>query len=170
MSSIKTYDDLIAEEKRLQALLYSHKESIRDSFAATKESLNPFKAAINTAKSLFTRSKTNPLAKFGVDFGVDVFLRRFVLARAGWFTKIVLPFVVKNYSTYVIKERHKYKFLNKIVGFFKDTKNTAKAKAGKVKDNIVNTADDINENLHNTVEDIHDSAKDIQQSTSTSTF
>ena len=166
MSNIKTYEDLLAEEKRLQALLYSHKESIKDSFAATKESLNPFKAAINTSKSLFTRSKTTPLAKFGVDFGVDVFLRRFVLARAGWFTKIVLPFVVKNYSTYIIKERHKYKILNKIFSYFKDTKNTAKDKAGKVKDNIVTTSEHIKDDLHDAAHDIQDTTKDIQQSAS----
>ncbi len=159
MSSIKTYEDLVAEEKRLQALLYSHKESIKDSFAATKESLNPFKAAIDTAKSLFTRGKSNPLMKFGVDFGVDVFLRRFILARAGWFTKIILPFVVKNYSTFIIKERHKYKIFNKILSYFKDTKNTAKQTTGDFKENV-------STNMNNFKHDIGDAARDIQQSTS----
>lgn len=159
MSSIKTYEDLVAEEKRLQALLYSHKESIRDSFAATKESLNPFKSAIDTAKSLFTRGKSNPLMKFGVDFGVDVFLRRFILARAGWFTKIVLPFVVKNYSTYIIKERHKYKIFNKIFSYFRDSKNNVKEAAAVIKD-------DGRINVNSFKHDVDDAAKDIQQSTS----
>ena len=119
MSSIKTYEDLEAEEKRLQAVLYSQKENIRDSFAAVKESLNPFKQAVHTVKKLFSRDKSNPLAKFGVDFGVDVLIRRLLLAKAGWFTKIVVPFFVRNYSTHFVNEHKRSKILQKIRDFFR---------------------------------------------------
>ncbi len=157
MSSIKTYEDLEAEEKRLQALLYSHKESMIDSFAATKASLNPFKSAIDTAKSLFTRGKTNPLMEFGVDFGVDVFFRRFILAKAGWFTKIVLPFIIKNYSTYIIKGRHKYKIFNKIFNSFNVLKTDAKENTGNIKEGINNPIDNFRY-------DMTGNSKDVQQS------
>ena len=125
MSSIRTYEDLEAEEKRLQALLYSHRENIKDSFAAVKEGLNPFKQVINTFKRLFSRDKSNPMMKVGVDFGVDVLVRRFLLAKAGWFTKIVVPFFVRNYSSYFINDYKKSKILQKVGDFFKHFKKRA---------------------------------------------
>lgn len=123
MSSIRTYEDLEAEEKRLQALLYSHKANIKDSFSAVKDGLNPFKQAVDTAKKLFSRDKTNPVMKFGVDLGVDVLIRRLLLAKAGWFTKIVVPFFVRNYSSYFLNEYKRSKVVQKIVSFFKSNKN-----------------------------------------------
>jgi len=122
MSSIKTYEDLEAEEKRLNALLYSHKANIEDSFSAVKDGLNPYKQAVETAKSLFSLDKTNPMMRFGMDFGVDVLIRRLLLAKAGWFTKIVVPFFVRNYSSYFLNEYKRSKVIQKIVGFFKSNK------------------------------------------------
>lgn len=139
MSSIRTYEDLEAEEKRLQALLYSHRENIKDSFAAVKEGLNPFKQVINTFKRLFSRDKSNPMMKVGVDFGVDVLVRRFLLAKAGWFTKIVVPFFVRNYSSYFINDYKKSKILQKVGDFFKHFKKRAS---------------DTTENMHQAASDI----------------
>src|SRR5215210_686555 len=104
MSSIKTYEDLEAEEKKLQALLYSHKANIMDSFSAVKEGLNPFKQAMDTAKKLFSRDKSNPMMKFGVDLGVDVLIRKYLLAKSGWFTKVIVPFFIRNYSSYFLNQ------------------------------------------------------------------
>lgn len=132
MSSIRTYEDLEAEEKRLQALLYSHRENIKDSFTTFKHSLNPFAQAANTARKLFSRDKSNPLMLAGVGLGVDVLLRRFLLAKAGWFTKIVVPFFIKNYSTHFIKDYRKNKFFQKIGSFFKQSKNEVKDAAEDV--------------------------------------
>jgi folate-dependent phosphoribosylglycinamide formyltransferase PurN len=157
MSNIKTYDDLVAEEKRLQALLYSHKEAIKTSFIATRQSLNPIKAAVNTAKNLFTRSKSNPLMKLGVDFGVDVFFRRFVLAKAGWFTKIVLPFVLKNYSTYIIKERPSV--LGKFMGLFKG-KKASRLKVVTVRDDAQAPVEMMKETSQENIIDIKDASTD----------
>ena len=126
MSSIRTYEDLEAEEKRLQAILYSHKANIKDSFSAVKEGLNPFRQAIDTAKKLLSRDKTNPMMKFGVDIGLDLLIRRLLLSKAGWFTKIVVPFVVRNYSSYFLNEYKRLKVIQKIVGFFKSKKEGVK--------------------------------------------
>jgi hypothetical protein len=136
MSSIRTYEDLEAEEKRLDALLYSHKENIKDSFAAVKQGLNPFKQAANTVRKLFSRDKSNPMMLFGVGLGVDVLLRRFLLSKAGWFTKIAVPFVVKNYSTHFIKEYKKNKFFQKTGEIFRHSKNTMEDVAGEVKESV----------------------------------
>lgn len=122
MSKIRTYEDLEAEEKRLQALLYSHKESVKDSFGSFKQGLNPFKKAGETVSKMFHREGgTSPLMRFGLDMSVDLLVRRFLLARAGWFTKILVPFIVKNYSTHFVKQRKVAEVVKKIQGFFNNT-------------------------------------------------
>jgi len=126
MSSIRTYEDLEAEEKRLQALLYSHKANIKDSFSAVKDSLNPFKQAIDTVKKFLSRDKTNPIMKFGVDFGLDILIRRLLLSKAGWFTKLVVPFVVRNYSSHFLTQYKRLKIIQKIAGFFKSNNDEVK--------------------------------------------
>ena len=64
--------------------------------------------------------------KFGVDFGVDVLVRRLLLSKAGWVTKIIVPFVVRNYSSFFLTEYKRLKVIKKIVGFFKSNKEGVK--------------------------------------------
>ena len=59
------------------------------------------------------------MMKFGLDLGVDVLVRKFLLAKAGWFTKIIVPFFIKNYSTHFVTQYKKSKFLQKIWSYFK---------------------------------------------------
>jgi hypothetical protein len=142
MSRIKTYEDLEAEEKRLEALLYSHKENIKDSFQAVKKGLNPFRQAADTARKLFSRDKSNPIMKFGLDLGVDVLVRRLLLAKAGWFTKIIVPFFIKNYSTHFVAQYKKSKFLQKIWSYFKqDAKDVKDVTKGGMQDRKEETKD-----------------------------
>lgn len=131
MSNIRTYEDLEAEEKRLQALLYTHKKSMGDSYTALKQGLNPFKRAADSVSKMFHRDgTTSPLMRFGLDMSVDVLVRRLLLAKAGWFTKIVIPFIIRNYSTHVIKNRKVIMVLKKIQGYFKDGKKDATTSTG----------------------------------------
>ena len=134
MSSIRTYEDLEAEEKRLQALLYSHKENIKESFTNVKRSLNPFRKVIDTVSKLFSGDRSNPITKIGVDLGLDVLLRKFILARAGWVTKIIVPFFIKNYSTHFVKEYKKSKLLQRIRNIFRQSKNNVPGSPDEVTD------------------------------------
>jgi hypothetical protein len=126
MSKIRTYEDLEAEEKRLQALLYSHKESVKDSYTSFKAGLNPFKKAGDTISKMFHRNGgTTPVMRFGLDMSVDLLVRRFLLAKAGWFTKILIPFIIKNYSTHFVKQRKVAQFFRKIQGYFSHSGSNA---------------------------------------------
>jgi hypothetical protein len=58
------------------------------------------------------------LANFGLDFSVDLLVRRFLLAKAGWFTKIMIPYIIKNYSSHIITEQQKAKLMQKISKIF----------------------------------------------------
>jgi hypothetical protein len=65
-----------------------------------------------------TRDHTGPLANFGIDFSIDLLVRKILLARAGWFTKIFVPFLVKNYSSHIISDEHRTNLAKKIQNIF----------------------------------------------------
>ena len=76
---IKTYEDLLQEEQRLTAQLNSYKELIKEDIAGIRKGLNPFKRAAVAIKNLFTRDDNGPLLNFGLNFGLDVLLRKILL-------------------------------------------------------------------------------------------
>jgi len=130
--SVKTYEDLLQEEQRLMQVLRSHEVLIREDLAGLKESLKPVGKVYNVLHKMATRDHTGPLTNFGIDFGIDLFIRRLILARAGWFTKILVPFIIKNYSSHIISDEQRTKFAQKIKNIFnkirpkKDTEPSAK--------------------------------------------
>ncbi|HVF98189.1 MAG TPA: hypothetical protein VM871_12755, partial [Flavisolibacter sp.] len=119
---IKTYDDLLQEEQRLTVQLHSYKALLQEDLTALKQGLNPFKRGIYVVKNMFTREDKGPLLNFGLNFGMDVVLRRMLLGRASWITKVVVPYVVKNYASHLITEDQRKavgktvsKFISKIL-------------------------------------------------------
>jgi hypothetical protein len=118
MNKIKTYEDLLQEEQRLLAQLKSTEVLIREDIAGVKEGLKPLGNAMKTISKFTTRDKTGALANFGLDFSVDLFVRKILLARAGWFTKILIPYLIKNYSSHIISEQQRAKLMEKINNFF----------------------------------------------------
>jgi hypothetical protein len=118
MSKIRTYEDLLQEEQRLIQQLKGHEVLLRQDITSMKENLQPVTRVFNNVGKAFTRDNASPLANFGLEFGLDLVLRKFVLARAGWFLKIVVPYLVKNYSSHIIGEEKRAMFLQKIQGLF----------------------------------------------------
>ena len=118
MNKIKTYEDLLQEEQRLLAQLKVTEGLIRDDIAGVKEGLKPLGNVMKTIGKLTTRDKTGVLANFGLDFSVDLLVRRILLARAGWFTKIVIPYLIKNYSSHIISEQQRARLMEKINNIF----------------------------------------------------
>lgn len=114
MKKIKTYEDLLQEEQRLLSQLKASELLIRDDIAGVKEGLKPIGKVMKTISKFTTRDKTGAFANFGLDFSVDLLVRRILLAKAGWLTKIVIPYVVKNYSSHFISEQQKAKLMQKI--------------------------------------------------------
>lgn len=118
MNKIKTYEDLLQEEQRLLAQLKETEILIRNDIAGVKEGLKPIGNVVRTIGKFTTRDRTNAFANFGLDFSVDLLVRRFLLARAGWFTKILIPYLIKNYSSHIISEQQRAKLMEKINNFF----------------------------------------------------
>jgi len=125
--AIKTYEDLLQEEQRLMQQLKLQEGLIREDLVLLKEKLKPVGKVYTVLEKMATRDHTGPLASFGIDFSIDLLLRKFLLARAGWFTKIFVPFLVKNYSSHIISEQHRNKIITKIKGIFNKVRSKKQA-------------------------------------------
>jgi hypothetical protein len=122
---IKTYDDLVEEQQRLVSLLKTQESFIRVDIAGVKEGLKPFGRAMTVVNKMATRDNTAPVLNFGMEMGIDLLIRRVLLARAGWFTKVVVPFMIKNYSSHILGEDKRAALIQKVKGFFKKIRPSA---------------------------------------------
>ena len=129
---IKTYEDLENEKLRLVALLRNHEDTIRTDLVQVGEGLQPLRNALNVVNKMATRDNRVPVINFGLEMGIDLFVRRFLLDRAGWFAKIVVPYLIKNYSSHILGEEKKKMLAGKINDFF----NKFRPKAKPVKTQI----------------------------------
>jgi len=118
MSKITTYNDLLQEEKRLQQVLKSQEILIREDLVNMKENLEPIKKVYDQVHKIFTRDNRVPVFNVGLELGIDMILRRFILARAGWFAKTFVPYVIKNYASHIIVEEKRKAIIKKIEEMF----------------------------------------------------
>lgn len=118
MSKIRTYNDLLQEEQRLQEILKGQENLIRQDLAGFKENLEPVKKVYDKVHKLFTRDNRVPVFNIGLEMGIDILLRRFVLAKAGWFVKTFVPYLVKNYSSHIIGEEKRKAIIKKVEELF----------------------------------------------------
>jgi hypothetical protein len=118
MSKITTYNDLLQEEKRLQQVLKSQEVLIREDLVNMKENLEPIKKVYDQVHKIFTRDNRVPVFNVGLELGIDMILRRFILARAGWFAKTFVPYVIKNYASHIIGEEKRKAIIKKIEEMF----------------------------------------------------
>ena len=125
---IRSYDDLEREEQLLEELLQAQKQLVQLDIQQLKAQLKPASMALQFASKLTTMDKSNPLLNQGANTAIDFLLKKIVLARAGWITKMLIPLVVKNYSSHFIAD-HKQDIVQKIFSLFSGKNGKAKAAA-----------------------------------------
>lgn len=103
-SNINTYEELEREKQELEVLLQFHKGQIRQDIRDIKEEFQPARHAVSVIGKLFTKDKSSPLLTGGAGMLIDLGLRA-LLGRAGWITKLIVPFLVKNYSSHVLSDK-----------------------------------------------------------------
>lgn len=118
MSKIRTYKDLLEEEQRLQQVLKTQEGLISQDILSLKENLEPVKKVYDQAHKLFTRDNRVPIFNMGLEMGIDILLRRYLLRKAGWFVKTFVPYIVKNYSSHIIGEEKRKAIIKKIEELF----------------------------------------------------
>lgn len=117
-----SYNDLLEEKQHLEVLLQAQKQIIRSDIQELKHQLEPIKDAIATLKKFTTKDKTNLLLTFGSDIAINALLKNFILSRAGWFARTVVPYFLKNYSSHFLADQ-KEKWFDKLVSWIRRHKN-----------------------------------------------
>ena len=140
-STIRTYEDLLAERERLESLLQTQKQIIRQDIDEIKVELIPVKTAINFVGKLTTQDHSNPLLNGTINTIIDLVVRKGLLARAGWFTKFIVPFVMKNFSSHIVDDK-KDDILRKVFSLFKKKKKGNKTHESNGKMHPVAEEDD----------------------------
>ncbi len=124
---IRTYKDLEKEEQLLEELLKAQKELIELDIAQLKQQLKPAQAALQFFNKITTVDKRNNLLlNEGANTIIDLVLKKVVLSRAGWLTKMMIPMFVKNYSSHFIAD-HKGDIVDKIFSLFRSKNGKQKA-------------------------------------------
>lgn len=103
MTKINNYDELVAERRRLEALLREHKATIATEVDVIKAKLHPIFAVISFL-GIFQRKPDQNLLQFGADVGIELLLRQKLLAKSNWITRLVLPFLAKGATAKVLEK------------------------------------------------------------------
>ncbi len=120
---ISTYDDLVAEKARLRLLLQTQEEQIREDIREIKNELKPLGNAVSAAALFVTRSTNGAgLAGLGLNVAIDVLFNKFILSKAGWITRRIIPYLVKNYTSHIVDEPQK--FLHSLKNLFRKKDHT----------------------------------------------
>lgn len=113
---ITNYKELLQEKARLKAVLAEQELQIQEDWKLIKEDLQPAVMAVTTIRKFFTRKATTTALQLGVNLLADGFVKKVLLSGAGWLTRLVVPFFIKNYASHLAEEPEK--LLTKIKHLF----------------------------------------------------
>ncbi|NCI45881.1 hypothetical protein [Sediminibacterium soli] len=116
---IKTYDDLLLEKRRLKSQLTEKEAALREEFSDIKRKLKPVTKVMDFIEKLTTRDSSNPLLNTGLQVGVNLLLKNLLLKKAGWVTRILMPFFVKNFLSHEASEHPEW--MQKLARLFRKT-------------------------------------------------
>src|SRR6187551_1106620 len=99
---ITNYDELRAEQKRLKDFLAIKKEHIRTDIEEIKEEFRPALAVAKIISELVVGSPSqNSMVRTGANITIDLALRR-ALSSSNFLVKLLVPGLVKNYTSHVV--------------------------------------------------------------------
>ncbi len=104
MRKIDNLTDLRKEKARLNLELAAYEEQLHEDVQWIKQELNPVKVAGKLVSNAML-DKNHGVLNEGLRGTVDFVLKNLVLSKAGWITKLVVPFVVKNISSNYLLEK-----------------------------------------------------------------
>lgn len=111
--SIRSYKDLIEERQRLEVLMVEQRTLIHNDVHELKVQLQPVKDVLDFIRKITTKDKTSLFLNIGSDILINSVVKRYILSRAGWFVRNVVPYFLRNYSSHFLGE-HKEKWLEKL--------------------------------------------------------
>mgnify|MGYP001022101001 CR=1 FL=1 len=102
MSQIKSYKQLLEEKNRLEVLVQTQKQLIKDDWAGIKDEFKPVKNVMGFAKKFIIADKSSPIISLISGIIADRVLRKFIFKNADWVTRLVAPLLFRNYSTHAL--------------------------------------------------------------------
>jgi hypothetical protein len=103
MTKISNYEELVVERMRIQQELSLQKSQINEEIREIKDKLKPVTGLLSFFNSSKKQSFKSTAMQVGANIGIDVLLRNTLLGKAGWITRLILPFVAKKLSSKVIE-------------------------------------------------------------------
>ncbi len=128
--SISTYEELLEEKARLSALLDAQKRLVREDINMIKTELIPARRALAVAGKFATRENRNNVLTIAADTAIDMVVKKFILSKAGFITRMVIPFLMKNFSSHVIAD-NKDKIISMITSLFSKKHENGTSDNGK---------------------------------------
>jgi hypothetical protein len=104
MNKISNYTELVAERMRIQQELAFQKAQINEEIQEIKDKLKPVTGLLSFFDNSKKQSFKSTAMQVGANIGIDVLLRNTLLGKAGWLTRLILPFVAKKISSKVIEK------------------------------------------------------------------
>ena len=129
-----TYQELIEEKQKLEALLMAQKELVRYDVQELKLELQPLRDIAANIKKFTTKDKTSLLLNFGSDTIINTVVKKILLGRAGWLTRLIVPYLMKNYSSHFLAEQ-KEKWFDKLAAWINRSRNGKDHKKEEQKEN-----------------------------------
>lgn len=100
-STIRSYDDLLAEQERLRSQLKVQKELIREDVIEIKEEFKPLMGLVRILGKFTSRETRNEaLVTTGSSLAIDLLVKKFLSGNI--LTRLFLPSMLKNVSSHVI--------------------------------------------------------------------
>jgi len=122
---INTYKELCDEKQRLEELLTAQRALLRADVYDLKQSFKPASDVLGFVGKLATRKHDMVFINAIANTIINMLVTRGLLKKAGFFTKLLVPFAMKNLSSHIISEELRDKmqeWLRKISSqFFKTT-------------------------------------------------
>lgn len=100
MNRISNYDELVAARRMTETIIADRKRVIHEHVEDVKEKLAPVLNIVSLFKNNGTNN--NSLLKVGASLAIDLFVGQKLLKGAGWFTRLVVPTLLKTVSSRVL--------------------------------------------------------------------
>ena len=130
---IQTYKELIEQKQKLEVLLHAQKELIRADVEELKVEVRPLSGVAAQVKKFTTRDKASFVLAITSDAIATMLVKKIIVARSGWLGKLVLPHLIRNYSSNFLKEQ-KDKFFHRIASILKHKNGTGQRRKKKEND------------------------------------
>ncbi len=125
MKRIDTLEQLKVEKKRLRIHAETLEDNIQKDWENIKESMKPLNLVINGFDKSVTSDKHNLFGET-MNIGIDTILRKIILRNQGLLIKLIVPYLVKNFTGNYLKDHRK-----DVVNWFRNKISSVFSKNGK---------------------------------------